>query len=64
MLDHGRGVETRYAHLSSITVTHGESINVGQVIGRIGSTGSSTNDHFHFEVRNSSSPYNLLSFFE
>jgi murein DD-endopeptidase MepM/ murein hydrolase activator NlpD len=53
LIDHGRGIETGYAHIStgSTLVTLGESVIAGQVIARIGSTGASTGCHLHFEVR-------------
>lgn len=64
IISHGYGLETRYAHLSSIEVTKGEKVSTGQVIGRIGSTGSSTSDHLHFEIRVNGKPYDPLTFYE
>ena len=50
-IDHGNGLSTRYGHLSSIDVRVGQSIRIGQVVGRIGSTGRSTGPHLHYETR-------------
>lgn len=50
-VDHGRGVTTRYGHLSSIAVQTGTAVEAGQVVGRVGSTGRSTGPHLHYEVR-------------
>ncbi len=50
-INHGNGLMTRYAHLSRIDVTVGQSIDAGVTLGGLGSTGRSTGPHLHFEVR-------------
>ena len=50
LLDNGAGLSTRYAHMTQTTVTAGESVMAGQVIGYVGSTGDSTGNHLHFEA--------------
>ena len=50
-IDHGGGLETLYAHCSSICVTTGQQVQVGQVIGYVGHTGRVTGNHLHLEVR-------------
>lgn len=50
-IEHGSGQETVYAHLSEILVKPGQEVKQGQKIGACGSTGSSTGEHLHFELR-------------
>ncbi len=50
IIDHGWGVFTGYGHLSSIEVKVGQQVAVGDIVGKVGSTGSSTGAHLHWEV--------------
>ncbi len=50
-LSHGKGIDTRYGHMSKILVKPGQKVKQGDMIGRMGSTGRSTGTHLHYEVR-------------
>jgi murein DD-endopeptidase MepM/ murein hydrolase activator NlpD len=50
IIRHDRGIETLYAHLANIQVREGQEVDTNTVLGRVGSTGSSTGVHLHFEV--------------
>ncbi|MFM9019122.1 MAG: peptidoglycan DD-metalloendopeptidase family protein [Actinomycetota bacterium] len=51
VIDHGNGETTRYGHMSAFQVAKGEAVPIGHVIGLVGSTGRSTGNHLHFEIR-------------
>jgi len=61
-LDHGRGIMTRYGHMSAVLVHAGDHVTRGQQIGRMGSTGRSTGNHLHYEVRIDGHPVNPIPF--
>ena len=56
IIAHGSNLVTLYGHMSSINVVAGQTVSRGQVIGGVGSTGASTGNHLHFEVRVNGSP--------
>ena len=62
-IDHGGGLETLYAHCSSICVTTGQQVQVGEVIGYVGHTGRATGSHLHLEVCVGRRRKDAMSFF-
>ncbi|MGB7405263.1 MAG: M23 family metallopeptidase [Pacificimonas sp.] len=63
-IDHGKGMTTRYAHLSRINVKKGDRVAQGEKIGGMGSTGRSTGSHLHYEVRMDGKAVNPMPFLE
>ncbi|WP_236838647.1 peptidoglycan DD-metalloendopeptidase family protein [Caldalkalibacillus salinus] len=61
-VDHGNGYVTTYSHLSSMDVSAGESVERGDVIGKMGSTGRSTGVHLHYEVHKNGTPVNPMPY--
>lgn len=55
-VDHGGGLETRYAHASKLLVKVGDRVEKGQVVALVGSTGRSTGAHLHYEIRVNGEP--------
>lgn len=51
IIDHGNGIKTYYGHCSKLCVSVGQKVNAGDVIAKVGSTGNSTGNHCHFEIR-------------
>ena len=63
-ISHGNGLMTRYAHMSTFKTRAGQTVEAGQTIGGIGSTGRSTGPHLHFEVRINNRAVNPRTFLE
>jgi murein DD-endopeptidase MepM/ murein hydrolase activator NlpD len=60
----GRGLSTCYGHQSAMLVRDGQTVHQGDVIGRVGTTGASTGDHLHFEVRVNGTPVQPLDWLD
>jgi murein DD-endopeptidase MepM/ murein hydrolase activator NlpD len=63
-LEHGKGIETRYGHLSQILVHSGQRVHRGDLIALMGSTGRSTGSHLHYEVRIDGRAVNPMPFLQ
>lgn len=63
-LEHGKGLETRYGHLSQILVHDGQRVHRGDLIALVGSTGRSTGSHLHYEVRIDGRAVNPMPFLQ
>ena len=61
-IDHGNGVETYYGHCSKLYVSAGDTVEAGEEIAAVGSTGNSTGNHLHFEIRLNGNQVNPESF--
>lgn len=61
VIAHTNGSQTLYSHMQSVSVSSGESVSSGQVIGSVGSSGKSTGAHLHFEVRGAANPFRTCS---
>jgi hypothetical protein len=62
VIDHGFGYKTLYAHMKDVTVSKGDIVKKGQQIGTVGSTGTSTAPHCHYEVRFNDKPVNPIHY--
>ncbi len=58
IINHGDELTSLYAHLSKILVAEGEEVTTNTIVGRVGSTGHSTGDHLHLEIRDHGRPIN------
>lgn len=63
IIDHGNGIQTLYGHSSKLLVSKGQTVTRGQKIALVGTTGTSTGNHLHFEVLNNGTPTNPRPYF-
>ena len=63
IINHGGGIQTLYAHASSLAVSAGQSVTRGQTIAYVGSTGYSTGAHLHFEIIKNGGTVDPMSYF-
>lgn len=58
IISHGNGIQTYYGHCSKLYASVGETVKAGDVIAAVGSTGNSTGNHLHFEIRKNGTQIN------
>lgn len=63
VIDHGYSYKTLYGHMSKIEAKRGQKIKRGEIVGYVGSTGTSTGNHLHYEVRKNNRPVNPVNFY-
>lgn len=61
-IEHAGGVSTRYAHMSAIMVSPGQTVATGTIVGKVGTTGRSTGPHLHYETRINEEPLDPTRF--
>jgi murein DD-endopeptidase MepM/ murein hydrolase activator NlpD len=61
-IEHGANIQTRYGHMSGYAVVSGQKVKKGDIVGYVGSTGRSTGNHLHYEVRINGIPVNPMAF--
>lgn len=62
VIDHGSGLQTWYGHARSLAVEEGDQVKAGDVVSYVGSTGQSTGNHLHFEVRKNGDPVDPIPY--
>ena len=62
IIEHGNGYQTVYGHCSSLAVSYGQQVKKGQLIAYMGSTGNSTGNHLHFEIKSGNTRYDPYRF--
>lgn len=63
VVDHGGGMSSLYAHMTSRSVSKGQKVSQGQTLGTVGNTGWSTGNHLHFEIRINGTPVNSMNYY-
>jgi murein DD-endopeptidase MepM/ murein hydrolase activator NlpD len=64
ILDHGDGLETKYAHCQEVTVSEGDQVSAGETVAAVGSTGQSTGPHLCFQVWQDGEAQNPVAYFD